>query len=415
MFVNILLLLGSTHGFYLSYAIFSKNNTDNNANLILALFVFCFSLSLFSVVLDISGVQKHLPHTLLLDIPIMFLFTPLLYIYVKKLSATTFYQVKIKHFFPAIIAFIINIPFYLQSGEFKSNFIYGLEPLSEINQWYVIILEFVFAFIVAIQIALYLNNIHQHLKQHHTIVNNNFSYTEKINLTCLARLNIMVSILFVFFLLELAFEVNAASCIDYGSGLFCEHPWVTAEPAFFFSEIGAVICIYVISIYGLKQPEIFDKFKNIYDEKLAINITKNIENVQQTPDENTNNDNHLPTQKYQNSSLTTELSLSIYQELCKFITEQQLHLNTELSLPQLAEQSGWSKHNLSQAINQGAGKNFFDFVNSLRVEHAKKLLVSSANMNILDVSLDAGFNSRSAFYNAFKKHTQMTPNEFRKQ
>ena len=170
----------------------------------------------------------------------------------------------------------------------------------------------------------------------------------------------------------------------------------------------------MISIYGLKQPEIFDKFKNIYDEKLAINTTKNIENVQQTRDENTNNDNHLPTQKYQNSSLTTELSLSIYQELCKFITEQQLHLNTELSLPQLAEQSGWSKHNLSQAINQGAGKNFFDFVNSLRVEHAKKLLVSSANMSILDVSLDAGFNSRSAFYNAFKKHTQMTPSEFRK-
>jgi len=415
MFVFILLLLGSTHGLYLSYAIFSKNNTDNNANLLLALFVFCFSFNLFFILLDISGVQKNLPHTLLFELPTIFLFAPLLYIYVKKLSATTFYPVKIKHFLPAITAFIICSPFYLESGEVKSNFIYGLEPLSAFHQWYIIMFEFMFDFAVVIQIALYLTNIHQHLKRHRTMINNNFSYTEKINLTWLARLNIMVSIIFVFLVLELAFEVNAASCLDYGSGLLCEHPWVTAEPPFFFSEIGAVICIYVISIYGLKQPEIFDKFKNIYEEKLASTTSKIIDEYQQTQEEITHNDNPLPTQKYQNSSLTTELSRSIYEELCKFIAEQQLHLDTDLSLAQLAEQSGWSKHNLSQAINQGAGKNFFDFVNSLRVEHAKALLISSAKMSILDVSLDAGFNSRSAFYNAFKKHAQMTPSEFRKQ
>jgi AraC-like DNA-binding protein len=415
MFVFILLLLGSTHGAYLSYAIFSKNNTNNNANLVLALFVFCFSLNLSFILLDISGIQKNIPHTLLIDLPITFLYSPLLYIYVKKLTAIDFYQVKIKHFLPAIIVFMISIPFYLQGGEFKFNFIYGPEPLSTFPQWYRIIFEFIFDFIVAIQIALYLSNIHRHLKRHHAIINDNFSYTEKINLVWLVRLNIMVSILFVFFVLELVFEINSALCIDYGSGLFCAYPWTTAEPPFFFSEIGVVICIYMISIYGLKQPEIFDKFKNIYDERLESHTSKVIGESYLPQDKTSENKNPLPTKKYQNSSLTKELSLSVYQELCKFITERQLHLNTELSLPQLAELSGWSKHNLSQAINQCAGKNFFDFVNSLRVEHAKKLLVNSVDMSILDVSLEAGFNSRSAFYNAFKKHTRITPSEFRKQ
>jgi AraC-like DNA-binding protein len=92
-----------------------------------------------------------------------------------------------------------------------------------------------------------------------------------------------------------------------------------------------------------------------------------------------------------------------------------IYLEPELSLEQLAQTSGFSKHNLSQAINQCADKNFFDFINSLRIEHAKKLLTSTEKMNVQDILLISGFNSRSAFYNAFKKQTNMTPSQFKKE
>ena len=90
-----------------------------------------------------------------------------------------------------------------------------------------------------------------------------------------------------------------------------------------------------------------------------------------------------------------------------------MYLDPELSLSQLALESGFAKHHLSQVINQNANKTFFDFINCLRVEHAKSLLHADNNLNILDISIAVGFNSRSAFYNAFKKDMQLTPSQFK--
>jgi len=406
MFLFILLLLGSTHGFYLSYAIFKKNNVVNNANLLLALFVFSFSLQIFLILLNITELEKSLPLLIEADAPLEFILAPLLYIYIKKLTATAFYSVKLKHFLPALLVFLVSIPFYLQNGSFKQEFLNNFELLSPFAYWYVIIFEQIFAFLFAIQVPFYLYKIYQRLMHHRNVVNNNFSDTEQINLNWLIRLTTGVAVLFVFWLFDEVYSINADSCIDYGKGLFCESPWVTEPRLFYFSEMGVVLCIYLISIYGLKQPQIFSAHSRIYEQ---------IEPLDKTTETNINLENttKIKEHKYQKSSLTEGLSQSLFQELCNFINEQQLHLNNELSLAQLSEHSGWSKHHLSQAINQCAHKNFFDFINELRIEHAKSLLNSQGKMNVLEVSLAAGFNSRSAFYNAFKKHTQMTPSQYK--
>jgi AraC-like DNA-binding protein len=62
-------------------------------------------------------------------------------------------------------------------------------------------------------------------------------------------------------------------------------------------------------------------------------------------------------------------------------------------------------------------KSFFDFVNEYRVQEAKRLLCSpqSDHLSILGIALDAGFNSKSAFYTAFGKYAGITPSEYRKQ
>ena len=74
-----------------------------------------------------------------------------------------------------------------------------------------------------------------------------------------------------------------------------------------------------------------------------------------------------------------------------------------------------SSNHLSQAINEQSSLNFYDFVNGYRIEAAKQQLTERdpKRYTILGLALDSGFNSKSAFYKGFKKHTGMTPTAFR--
>ena len=139
----ILLLLGSAHGFYLSFALLTKNNKENNANLLLALLVFSFTLRLFLLFLDVAGFLASTPHIIELDAPIVFLFGPLLFLYVKKLTSPSFYKVNILHFLPFILAIVISLPFYWQSAEFKLAWLLDV-PTTELGLWYLTLFDLIF-------------------------------------------------------------------------------------------------------------------------------------------------------------------------------------------------------------------------------------------------------------------------------
>jgi len=72
-------------------------------------------------------------------------------------------------------------------------------------------------------------------------------------------------------------------------------------------------------------------------------------------------------------------------------------------------------HILSQVINEQLSSNFNDFINSYRVEEAKKMLMNPEmkNFTIASIAYDSGFNTLSAFNVAFKKFTGITPPQFR--
>jgi AraC-like DNA-binding protein len=91
-------------------------------------------------------------------------------------------------------------------------------------------------------------------------------------------------------------------------------------------------------------------------------------------------------------------------------------LDPDLTLDQLALQVKLRPKLLSQAINEGLGKNFFEFVNQYRVEEAKRLLTDPTDkrITVLEVLYQVGFNSKSSFNTVFKKQTGLTPSEFKK-
>jgi AraC-like DNA-binding protein len=91
-------------------------------------------------------------------------------------------------------------------------------------------------------------------------------------------------------------------------------------------------------------------------------------------------------------------------------------LDPDLTLEQLASQLKLRPKLLSQAINEGLGQNFFEFVNTYRIGEAKRLLTDPADkkITVLEVLYQVGFNSKSSFNTVFKKQTGMTPSEFKK-
>ena len=91
------------------------------------------------------------------------------------------------------------------------------------------------------------------------------------------------------------------------------------------------------------------------------------------------------------------------------------YLDSDLTLQKLAKAVSISHHHLSQTINEQLNQSFIDFINAYRIEAAKRMLVDPAkkHYSILAVSEEVGFNSKSAFNTAFKKHAHTTPSEFR--
>ncbi len=121
------------------------------------------------------------------------------------------------------------------------------------------------------------------------------------------------------------------------------------------------------------------------------------------------------TEKYAKSSLTPNETEVIWQELDAFMKEECPYRNLEYRLNDLSEQLNRSLHHVSQVINERSGMSFSDFMNQYRVKEAKALLTSerAKQVTILAICYEAGFNSKTAFYNTFKKFAGQTPTEFR--
>lgn len=104
---------------------------------------------------------------------------------------------------------------------------------------------------------------------------------------------------------------------------------------------------------------------------------------------------------------------AVVEQINQWMTQTRLFLDPELTLEQLAESVKLSPRRISNAINRYSGQNFFDYINSFRVKTAAAILTERGmDANMLDVIADAGFNSKSTFYRAFKRVMNMSPTEF---
>lgn len=89
------------------------------------------------------------------------------------------------------------------------------------------------------------------------------------------------------------------------------------------------------------------------------------------------------------------------------------HLSEQLSLTKAARIAGMNKTYFSQFFHEKTGMCFKQWVNSVRVEHAKRLM-QSTNSSISNIAFNAGFGTLRTFERAFKRHTSQTPSDYKR-
>jgi len=170
----------------------------------------------------------------------------------------------------------------------------------------------------------------------------------------------------------------------------------TSLPLNAFINSFLLVVIFAIAYNSLKQKEIFPLDENQRNEIIAIEEAQS---------------GDLKRKLISDSDLVKFKS-----RLSEIMNVQKPYLDSELNLIKLAELINMTPHQLSYVINTGFNENFFQFINTYRVEKAKELLVKEEmnKLSILGIAFESGFNSKTSFNTTFKKITGQTPSEFKK-
>jgi len=356
----ILNLLGAAQGLLLALALLTTKSGNQTANRLLAALTLTISIVVSGAVLITSNYVFVFPHLSRIHHPFAFLAAPLLFLYIRELTAREkrWQQKDLLHFIPFAVCLIYLLPYYFQSRTEKLR-VLSLEYLQEsFQQWY-----YVRSALFITQALVYLILIALIIVQYSRRVKERTSRRDRI------------------IRFELRFFVVATTVLWIATVIRYAVPTIPN----LLVPLGASVLIYALGYLKMKTPE-----------------------VETARDESSG-------KKYEKSTLTPERSERYVERLLKLMEQERPFTDGELTIQKLAAKLSVPSHHLSQVINERLNQTFSDFINSYRIEEAKRRLLdpASKHLSILGIAEDVGFNSKSSFNSVFKKHTNMTPSEFR--
>ncbi len=119
-------------------------------------------------------------------------------------------------------------------------------------------------------------------------------------------------------------------------------------------------------------------------------------------------------EKYNNKTIDDNEAKILVTRLDEIMGKKALFKDPNIKLKDLAAELDISAHRLSQLLNDNLGKSFTGYLNELRTEEAKKLILRNSQFTLEAIGQEAGFSSRSTFYAAFRKMTGKTPAQFKR-
>ena len=380
--ISLLTVIGLSQGVLLAAVLASLSSGNLVANRLLAGFIGVLTINLGVYFLVYTPVEEPYPFFVFRLATIYILAGPLLYFYVLLLVKPDYRFTKRSaiHFVYFPLTFIST--YFMSGPEVFQHLPYEQLPVSVKFE---LATRSVLADLVLLSYAIASLSL---LKQHRRHIEQQFSSLEKITLRWLK--------LFVF----LCIATVLLAIIEVLLGMIWS---IYPKEARFMSVVTHVILLYGIGFMGLRQPLIFDTAGQRSSESKA-------EEQEKTP----SSDLQTKNPKYQRSGLSSEDEQRYWLKLLSHLESHHTHRTPGLKIGQLAKELGVRDNYLSQVINSCAGKNFFEFINSYRLDEARTLLVEQPQKSITEIALEVGFSSQSAFYNHFKKRENQTPSAYRR-
>jgi len=349
------------------YSIFLLTQKTENPlpNRILSVFLFAKALCVGNLLafLMINDVLRTCPHLLFIGSSFTVLWGPLLYLYTRSITHPKFrlravHAVHLIPFFVHLAFFTVRYHrydaeakrFLLQNGLVVSR-AEGITVSAAVQG---LILIYTIVSLVL-------------LFRYRRAIKSSMSAVERFNLSWL-------TIVIFGFLAKTGFDV-AYYTADFAFG-------IRSMPLLIANMATLIVFIQVLVYYSMRQP--------------AIHF-----GLEARP-------------KYSDSPLTEIQKKQYLSRLEAIMTGEKPYLDPMLTLPALARKAKISPRHLSQVMNEVLHQNFFDYINTRRIEESKRLLREKAGREstVLEILLEVGFNSKSSFNSAFKRYTGMTPTTF---
>ena len=376
-FFDLFIFLGVFQGILISCFFIKNSNNSRRANLYQGILIFLLSINIFEELLNNTGyIVKFLAITNYGE-PSNFAFAPLLYLYIRSSLYPKKKEHVWGHFVISVFWLFYMVFQFIQPAEVKYNsyietkhpdwgYLDVVEKISDdplgIRQYINELTAIHFTIYMAVSIKLMLKNFK--------------SLNQKIFRTNNELLIILRNTVFHFVMIVIIFM---ATKLYYGMD----------------SDIGGYLIAAYISFM------IFATSYQILNRSAFFDHPQSFLN--------------FPMPKYQKSSLSEDNKEMILSKIKKEMDGNKYFVNNLASLSGLARQINESTHHVSQVINEQLNMNFFEMLAKHRVEEAKRILLSDKDKKITveELAERVGYNSKSAFNNAFKKLTFQTPSEFR--
>jgi AraC-like DNA-binding protein len=354
MVMQILLWIGVAQSLFSAMLFFFVKKEKSLSNQILSTWLVIFAIEFLTIALDRTLGYHHLTNPFLI-------FNPLLYFYTRSLIQPglklKWYQ--LWHVLPYLF---VKLGAYWYDVELDYTILFNINQ----ETWF----NFVFGLISIASFLGYTTTSLVLVHRYRVNLQNEFStISSKITLGWL-----LVMIIFYMTIILVAYMLGLIRFITHVETF----PEVVTY-AFL------LLLVYVFSFYGLLQDQLYVVFSN----------------------------NH--TDQYKNPRLNAAALSSAVGKLEFYFQNEKPYLDSELTIYTLSDQLNLSRHDLTEVLNNGIGKNFYQFVNGYRVEEVKqKLKDRKFNHYSIDaIGYECGFKSKSSFYEVFKNYTGLTPTQYR--
>lgn len=126
--------------------------------------------------------------------------------------------------------------------------------------------------------------------------------------------------------------------------------------------------------------------------------------------------NHTPQDKPIHDKIVSDIDGNdqklylLFTEIQQLMESEKFYLKTSITISDVSTALGTNDKYISLSVNKYARMNFNHYINTLRVQEAKKLLLEpNRNSSIQDIAMVCGFGNASSFIRVFKQTTGLTP------